>query len=1023
MFKVKEDGCEREPSFSSYFDIFIALGLILLRTNERHLSSFLRVSFKQIIDKTMLYKRLVIALLFPLCMGIMYAQQLAFPGAEGYGRFAKGARASDSPEVYHVTNLDDSGKGSLRDAISQPNRIVVFDVAGVIKLKSRLVFSKNLTIAGQTAPGEGVVIYGNGVSFSGADNIIVRYLRIRMGIGGTSGADAAGIANGGNMIFDHVSTTWGLDENFSINWDSKGFEPYNITIQNSIIGQGIMVHACGGLIQTNGGVTLYRNLYIDNKTRNPKAKGLNQFVNNVVYNWGDGGAYILGDTEASSWGVITNNYFIKGPVNGTKAFTRAKTAFQVYQKGNMIDYDQDGILNGYEATEDDYRRDASNPESENVTFVKSLNDFDYSNYDRRRLVDGEKVVVTTTPEKHPVIDGETTAVDAYHWIVDKAGASLPVRDEVDNYMIDELLSLGTKGALLSGESELGLVNGIGNIFGGNRLLDTDNDGMPDVWEDANGLDKNNPDDAVMMADNGYLNIENYINSITEPIPYAKYPTNLQLVSLGTDYLSFKWVNNASDATSVILEYSMDNKDFTAITLDPNTATYKLESLIPNTTYYIRLKTVDGEVESLYTPVQEFATRGVPAPPVASINPIPENEAIITDYTSVRLSWENKTGAWAGALSYTVYLGKSAGNMEAVSAASTVSVVTVNVEPATTYYWRVDVKNLLGECKGDVWSFTTGTKPERGKVAYYSFDETEGTILENAYGEGAIAKDFTPSWVEGIRNNAVQFNTANAAFVQEHYDALTLGDESFSIELWFKSAGGSVDWYLLHKGSHAANSYEGATGRWFGIQYQKNSKNDRLTWAIDDDVTKTDINVTGATAKYFNDEWVHLVCVRDVEEKQLRMYANGTLVASGADKTGDIGTIEKMAIGNCNTAYENGFQGLMDELTIYNEVLTAEEINDHYKQGTSTRIENVKTEEMGHAYPMPFTDEFYIPVVNVENAPAQITVMNTAGQTVHQAQVIIQGNVARVMNVGFLPKGYYVYALKLDRKILIGKIVK
>lgn len=79
-----------------------------------------------------------------------------------------------------------------------------------------------------------------------------------------------------------------------------------------------MPHACGGLIQSNGGISLYRNLYIDNKTRNPKVKGLNQFVNNVVYNWGDGGCYILGDTDASSWGVITNNYFIKGPVAGTK---------------------------------------------------------------------------------------------------------------------------------------------------------------------------------------------------------------------------------------------------------------------------------------------------------------------------------------------------------------------------------------------------------------------------------------------------------------------------------------------------------------------------------------------------------------------------------------------------------------------------------------------------------------------------------------------------------------------------------
>ena len=971
----------------------------------------------------MLYKKLITTLLLPLCMGTMYAQQLAFPGAEGYGRFAQGARVSETPEVYHVTNLDDSGKGSLRDAVSQPNRIVIFDVSGVIKLKSRLVFSKNLTIAGQTAPGEGVVVYGNGVSFSAADNIIVRYLRIRMGIGGTSGADAAGIANGGNMIFDHISATWGLDENFSINWDSKGFEPYNITIQNSIIGQGIMVHACGGLIQTNGGVTLYRNLYIDNKTRNPKAKGLNQFVNNVVYNWGEGGAYILGDTEASSWGVITNNYFIKGPVQGTKAFTRAKTAFQVYQKGNMIDYNQDGILNGYEATEEDYRRDASNPESENVTFVDSYDSFDYSDYDRRRLVNGEKVVITTEPEKHPVIAGETNAVEAYNWIVDKVGASLPERDEADNYMIDELLSLGTKGALLSGESELGLVNGVGNIFAGNRLLDTDNDGIPDVWEDANGLDKNNPNDAVLKAENGYLNIENYINSITGPIPYVKYPTNLQLTSLGTDYLSFKWVNNASDATLVVLEYSTDNEEFTEIALEPGTATYKLESLIPNTTYYIRLKTVVGEMESLYTSVQEFATRGVPAPPVTSVDPIPENEATISDYTSVRLSWENKTGAWAGALSHTVYLGKSKENMDVVLNASTASVVTVNVEPATTYYWRVDTKNLMGECKGDVWSFTTGTKPERGKVAYYSFNETEGTVLENAYGEDATAKDFTPSWVEGIRNNAVQFNMANAAFVQEHYDALTLGSESFSIELWFKSAGGSVDWYLIHKGSHATTSYEGATGKWFGIQYQKNSKNDRLTWAIDDNVTKTDVNATGATAKFFTNEWVHLVCVRDVEDKQLKMYANGVLIVSGADKTGDIGTIEKMAIGNCNTAYENGFQGLMDELTIYNEALTSEEIKDHYKQGTATHINNITAGEAGRAYPMPFVNEFYIPVTDADNASGLVTIMNTAGRTIYQTKVAIDGGVARVMDVGSLSEGYYIYTLKLGHKVLIGKIVK
>lgn len=207
------------------------------------------------------------------------AQQLAFPDAQGWGRFAAGARQGGA--VYHVTNLNDSGSGSLRDAISQPNRFVVFDVAGVINIKDRLVFKNNLYIAGQTAPGEGITVYGNGVSFSGADNIIVRHMRFRMGHKGSSGKDAAGIAYGQNMIFDHCSFSWGLDETFSINPDNKGKHPDYITISNCIMGQGLMPHSAGGLMQSDY-ISLYRNLYIDNATRNNKIKGINQYVNRLT---------------------------------------------------------------------------------------------------------------------------------------------------------------------------------------------------------------------------------------------------------------------------------------------------------------------------------------------------------------------------------------------------------------------------------------------------------------------------------------------------------------------------------------------------------------------------------------------------------------------------------------------------------------------------------------------------------------------------------------------------------------------
>jgi hypothetical protein len=240
----------------------------------------------------------------------------AFPGAEGFGKYAVGGRYGS---VYRVTNLNDSGTGSLRDAVSTANRIIIFDVSGVIKLNSRLVFKNNLYVAGQTAPGEGITVYGNGVSFSGASNTIVRYLRFRMGSGGDSGKDAAGVANGTNIIFDHLSVSWGLDETFSISSDGKGALG-DITIQNSIMSQGLMTHSAGGLMQADH-ITLYRNLYVDNSTRNNKIKGTNQYVNNIVYNWKNGCYIMGGDSQGTSYCNATNNLFINGPAVGGNAFT------------------------------------------------------------------------------------------------------------------------------------------------------------------------------------------------------------------------------------------------------------------------------------------------------------------------------------------------------------------------------------------------------------------------------------------------------------------------------------------------------------------------------------------------------------------------------------------------------------------------------------------------------------------------------------------------------------------------------
>lgn len=427
-----------------------------------------------------------------------YGEVLAFPGAEGFGRHATGGRQG---EVYHVTTLADSGTGSLRDAVSQPGRIVVFDVSGVIRLLSPLRFASDLTVAGHTAPGDGIVIYGNNVSFSGADNLICRYLRIRMGENGPRGKDAAGIAYGENMIFDHLSVTWGRDECFSINGSSARKEgaPRNITIQNSFIGQGLQPHSCGGLMQTDAdrGITLYRNLYIDNKTRNPKVKGVNQFVNNVVYNWGNGGAYIMGGrTQQTCDADIRNNYFIAGPtlnydgktLGFTAPFSRYNENFRVYMEGNLLDDNLNGRLDGRCLTH-----------GECVERVKK---------------DGVETVYRPTfldrPSAiHPTIEGLQTADEAYAWIVAHGGASLPQRDQVDTYLVEELQSLGRKGTILSSERELP-TGGVGELRGGTLPRDTDGDGMPDAFEDRYGLDKEDASDAMQLASNGYTNLENYL---------------------------------------------------------------------------------------------------------------------------------------------------------------------------------------------------------------------------------------------------------------------------------------------------------------------------------------------------------------------------------------------------------------------------------------------------------------------------------------------------------------------------------
>jgi hypothetical protein len=397
----------------------------------------------------------------------------AFPGAQGFGSIATGGRGG---AVYHVTNLNDRGPGSLREGVEHAAgpRTVVFDVGGYISLQSILRVGSDLTIAGQTAPGDGVGLRGAEVSFSGAHNVIIRHVRIRQGLATRQEKKSAlNITGGQDMIFDHVSVQWGR-------WDTVDMNRCrNITFQDCIIGPGVSPQRFGCLCQSEN-ISFIRNLWISNQSRNPKAKGTVQYINNVVYNWGVTG-YVGGHSRTTHYADLINNYFIKGPSSSSHFVGEFKPTDFLYQSGNFVDLNCDGELNGRVVTPADFGRENA------PTLVAS----------------------PTVPFGAPFTPDPARM--AYEKVVAGAGASLP-RDAVDRRLIDDLTSLGRRGQTVRDPEEMG---GFGALTGGPAPPDTDGDGMPDFWETANGL---NPKlaDGNNLAASGYTELEEYLNWLAAP---------------------------------------------------------------------------------------------------------------------------------------------------------------------------------------------------------------------------------------------------------------------------------------------------------------------------------------------------------------------------------------------------------------------------------------------------------------------------------------------------------------------------
>jgi autotransporter-associated beta strand protein len=421
----------------------------------------------------------------------------AFPGAEGYGAYAVGGRGGD---VYHVTNLNSSGAGSFAEAISTvpaAGRTIVFDVSGYIRIPNgsgglRMTASK-VTIAGQTAPGDGIGFFNNFFRISG-DDIVIRHVRFRHGKYG-SGGDCIDLDSGClNAVLDHVSLQFSTDENMS----SFGSPPENLTLQYSLNAWGLESHSCGGLWDQNH-ATSHHNLWAHNHTRNPKSRpgGLLEWINNVTFDWDIG--FIMGDSETNaSWKAnVINNYFICPPGNTqSKALVKGtiggngKPNFTVFLGGNLIDNDGDGLLNGVDKGYTIVEGSIYGPSDIGAPGTHGY-------YQSASAISGSAAGVTTDA---PLL--------AYKKIVSNSGALRldagyggGLRDEVDTILMTKLTT--QKAFHVSREGDTGAsAGGFGVLASAPAPMDSDRDGMPDAWETALGFNAAADDHNTAFASSG-----------------------------------------------------------------------------------------------------------------------------------------------------------------------------------------------------------------------------------------------------------------------------------------------------------------------------------------------------------------------------------------------------------------------------------------------------------------------------------------------------------------------------------------
>ena len=442
------------------------------------------------------------------------SQQLAFPGAEGYGKFTSGGRGG---RVIEVTNLNgDESPGSLRAALSTPGTdpiTIVFRVGGTISLtKGQVKVGRpNITLAGQTAPGDGICIRNGYLKFNGS-NLIIRYMRFRPGDEALlSDLSSLGTENARNVIIDHCSLSWSNEESHTC-YDNK-----YITVQWCILSESLYKSydskgARSYASQWGGQYASYHhNLIASNASRSPRVNGarshdtvaLCDYRNNVIYNWGKSGAVYGGELEVSAPGARCNinwinNYYKPGPATSSELYFAAPS-YETHKgaaKGYAKWFFSGNVMEGVKG---------------------QMNKDNWKGVDVRKVGSAENI---RSEKEFEVERPETESAEkAYRSVLARAGAIYPQRDAVDSRIVSEAAGekkptgngvYGQNKGIIDSQKAVG---GWPELKPGKAPADTDHDGMPDEWEQKHKLNPSNPDDRNIVGKDGYTMLETYLNSL------------------------------------------------------------------------------------------------------------------------------------------------------------------------------------------------------------------------------------------------------------------------------------------------------------------------------------------------------------------------------------------------------------------------------------------------------------------------------------------------------------------------------